>query len=85
MWPRRCERYDAVSDRLGEEFKAELRRMIAVAEAKPRRFHSIKPGFYRANLERFPSHFVYRELTNGIRVTLVRHHRRDPSFGIERG
>ena len=37
-------RYDAVSQRLGEEFKAELRRVIAVAAAKPGRFHVIKPG-----------------------------------------
>lgn len=77
-------RYDAVSQRLGEEFKAELRRVIAVAGAKPGRFHPIKPGFHRANLKRFPYHFIYRELAVGIRVTLVRHHRRDPNFGMER-
>ena len=77
-------RYDAVSQRLGEEFKAELRRVIAVAAAEPGRFHLLKPGFHRANLKRFPYHFVYRELADGIRVTLVRHHRRDPRFGMER-
>jgi len=77
-------RYDSVSQRLGEEFKAELRRVIAVAAAKPGRFHLIKPGFHRANLKRFPYHFVYRELADGIRITLVRHHRRDPGFGMER-
>lgn len=77
-------RYDAVSQRLGEEFKAELRRFIAVAAAKPGRFHLIKPGFRRTNLKRFPYHFVYRELPDGIRVTLVRHHRRNPSLGMER-
>ena len=52
-------RYDAVSQRLGEEFKAELRAAIAVAATKPGRFHLIKPGFHRANLKRFPYHFVY--------------------------
>jgi hypothetical protein len=78
------ERYDTVSQRLGEEFKAELRRVIAVADAKPGRFHLIKPGFHRANLKRFPYHFVYRELPDGIRITLVRHHRRDPKFGLDR-
>ena len=55
-----------------------------VAAAKPGRYHLIKPGFRRANLKRFPYHFIYRELTDGIRVTLVRHHRRVPSFGMER-
>ncbi len=77
-------RYDGVSERLGEEFTEELRRVIAVAAAKPGRFHLIKPGIHRANLKRFPYHFVYRELTDGIRVTLMRHHKRHPGFGTER-
>ena len=77
-------RYDSVSHRLSEEFKAELQRMIALAAANPGRFHVIKPGFHRANLKGFPYHFVYRELADGIRVTLVRHHRRNPRFGMER-
>jgi hypothetical protein len=47
------QRYDAVSQRLGEEFKSELRRVIAVAAAKPGSFHLLKPGFHRANLKRF--------------------------------
>ena len=76
--------YDAVSQKLGEEFKAELRQVIAVAAATPGRFHSIKPGFHRANLRRFPYHFIYLELVDGIRVTLVRHHRRHPDFGMAR-
>ncbi len=77
-------RYNAVSQRLAEEFKAELRRAIALAAVKPGRFHLIKPGLHRANLKRFPYHFIYRELADGIRVTLVRHHRRHPEFGMER-
>jgi hypothetical protein len=78
---RRC---DEVSERLeGKEFTAELRRVIAVAAANPGRFHLSKPGFHRANLKRFPYHFIYRELADGIRVTLVRHHRRNPDYGME--
>ena len=77
-------RYDSVSHRLSEEFKAELQRMIALAAANPGRFHVIKPGFHRANLKRFPYYFVYRKLVDGIRVTLVRHNRRHPDFGMER-
>jgi plasmid stabilization system protein ParE len=76
--------YDAVSQKLGEEFHAELQRVIALAAAKPGRFHMIQLGFHRANLKRFPYHFIYRELPDGIRVTLVRHHRRHPDFGMER-
>jgi plasmid stabilization system protein ParE len=77
-------RYDAVSTRLAEEFKAELRRAIAVAAERPARFHLVKSGLHRANLKRFPYHIIYQELTDGIRVTLVRHHKRHPSFGMER-
>jgi plasmid stabilization system protein ParE len=77
-------RYDCVSERLGNEFKAELRRVVAVAARNPNRFHPIKPGFHRANLKRFPYHFIYREFAGGIRVTLVRHHGREPAFGMER-
>jgi hypothetical protein len=44
----------------------------------------LKPGFHRANLEQFPYHFIYREIPEGIRVTLLRHHRRHPEFGMER-
>ena len=78
------QRYDVVSQKLGEEFKAELQRTIALAANHPGRFHSIKSGFRRANLKRFPYHFLYREISGGIRVTLLRHHRRNPKFGMER-
>ena len=77
-------RYKAVSEKLAAEFKTELRRVIAMAGANPNRFHPVKPGFHRANLKRFPYHFIYREIPGGIRVTLVRHHRRHPDAGMER-
>ena len=69
-------RYKAVSEKLADDFKAELRRVIAMAAVNPKRFHPVKPDFHRANLQQFPYHFIYREIPEGIRVTLVRHHRR---------
>jgi hypothetical protein len=60
-------RYDAVSPVLGDEFKKELRQLIALAAANPGKFHPAKTGFRRANLRRFPYHFLYRELPDGIR------------------
>jgi plasmid stabilization system protein ParE len=77
-------RYDSVSQKLGEEFKSELRRIASLAEAYPARFHQVRHGLHRANLIRFPYHFIYREIEGGIRVILVRHHRRHPDFGMER-
>jgi len=78
------QRYRAVSQKLSQDFKSELRRVIRMAATKPGRFHFIKPGLHRANLKRFPYHVVYRETTDGIRVILVRHHRRHPDFGMDR-
>jgi hypothetical protein len=78
------QRYDAVSQKLGNEFKAELRRMISLAAKSPDRFHQIKSRVHRANLLRFPYHFIYREIPDGIRITLVRHHHRHPEFGLKR-
>jgi hypothetical protein len=77
-------RYKAVSERLANDFKAELRRAIAIAGANPNRFHPVKPGLHRANLKRFPYHFIYRQIPEGIRVTLVRHHCRHPEIGMDR-
>jgi len=77
-------RYKVVSEKLAGDFKAELRSLIAIAAANPNRFHPVKPGFRRANLERFPYHFIYREIQQGIRVILVRHHRRHPAVGMDR-
>ena len=78
------QRYGVVSQKLGDEFKAELRRMTSLAAANPGRFHEIRAGLHRANLLRFPYHFIYHEIPGGIRVTLVRHHRRHPEVGMKR-
>jgi plasmid stabilization system protein ParE len=77
-------RYDDISPILGEEFKAELRRLVTLAATRPGRFHFVKSKFRRANLRKFPYHFLYRELADGIRILIVRHHKRHENFGLER-
>lgn len=77
-------RYDPVSPLLTEQFLAELRWLLAVAARNPGRFHLVAKGFRRANLRRFPYHFLYRETDDGIRVISVKHHRRDPAHGMDR-
>lgn len=77
-------RYKSVSDRLAEELKAELRRVIRIAATHPNRFHLIRPGLHRANLKRFPYHFLYRTIPGGIQVMLLRHHRQHQETGLER-
>jgi len=76
--------YDSISPTLGNEFLEELRHFIRLAATHPRKFHPVSPKFRRVNLRRFPYHFLFREISGGIRITLVRHHKRHPDHGMER-
>lgn len=76
--------YDRISPRLGDAFWKELMAMIEAARVAPERFHAVERGRRRANLRRFPYHFLYRIVGDGIRIVVVRHHRRHPSLGMQR-
>ncbi len=76
--------YDAISGRLGDAFWEELICLIDQVGASPERFRLVDNGLRRANLKRFPYHFLFRIVPGGIRVIVVRHHRRDPSHGLRR-
>lgn len=78
-------RYDKVSSRLGDEFWEELKNHVAAAAENPLRFHRFVADLRRANLKRFPYHFLFRILSDRIRVIAVRHHKQNPRFGLERG
>ena len=69
---------------LADGFYKELIRRIEEAEASPEQFHFVEPPLRRVNLRRFPYHFLFRQIGDDIRVLVVRHHRRHPSFGIRR-
>ena len=76
--------YHDISPRLAEEFDADLKATIAKAAANPMRFHMADRGFRRANLKRFPYHFLYDIQPDFIRVMIVRHHKRHPELGLDR-
>lgn len=76
--------YDGINDRLGDEFWEELNSFINLAAANPQRFHFDEKGLRRVNLLRFPYHFLFREIDDGLRITVVRHHRQSPSYGRAR-
>ena len=76
--------YDGINARLGDEFWAELSLFIQKATENPTRFHLESPGRRRVNLNRFPFHFLYREIPGGIRITVVRHHKQHPKQGARR-
>lgn len=74
----------AATRALADEFYAELRRLILYAAKNPNRGSIIAQEIRRINLYRFPYHFLFRIVGNAIRVLVVRHHRRHPSFGAQR-
>lgn len=76
--------YDRISPRLGDEFWTELMRLVELVSSKPERFHFVDRGLRRANVSRFPYHLLFRERSDGIRVIVVRHNRRHPSYGTGR-
>jgi toxin ParE1/3/4 len=79
------ERYERVATRqLADEFYVELRRFMAEAARHPEHFAIRERHIRRVNLERFPFHFLFRIVGGTVRVLVVRHHRRHPSFGMRR-
>lgn len=76
--------YDSINPRLGDEFWAELNSFILKAAENPGRFHFESPGRRRTNMDRFPLHFLFREIPGGIRITAVRHHKQHPERSIRR-
>jgi toxin ParE1/3/4 len=73
-------------DVLAERFYAELMERLNDVAAHPERFghylgHSV---FRRAKLHRFPHVIVFRILRDRIRVTVIKHEKRHPAFGLGR-
>ena len=71
---------------LAERFEAEFRTCLSAVKAGPRQFsfYQKSPVFRRVRLKNFPYLIVYREMPDVIRVTLLKHERRHPRFGITR-
>lgn len=76
--------YDRIDPKLGDAFWAELNSFITKAASDPGRFHFESSGRRRVNLRRFPYHFLFREVAEGIRITVARGHKQHPQRGIER-
>jgi hypothetical protein len=52
--------YDGISSSLGDEFWAELTRLLEVISANPERFHFSVRELRRAKMRRFPYHLLFR-------------------------
>lgn len=76
----RAEASDSVADRFFSAFLETVDRALS----NPQGFHFANPVYRRANIPRFPYHFLYRETSDGIRVLVLRHDRRHPNYGLHR-
>ena len=77
--------YEAKSGaQLADRFFIDFLETVAKAGANPRHFPPLGAVMRRANLTEFPYHFLYEERPWGIKVTVVRHHRRNPRYGRRR-
>jgi toxin ParE1/3/4 len=76
--------YEGISGRLADEFWEELLSRIAAAAKHPEHFHFTEQEVRRANLQKFPYHFLFRALPDKIRITVVRHNKRDPKYASGR-
>jgi plasmid stabilization system protein ParE len=79
------EYYHSVSgEKLADDFYELFLSHVRLAAGNPSGFHFDAPGLRRVNLPRFPFHFLYRVRRDSILVLVVRHHQRNPSFGLKR-
>ena len=76
--------YDQRSDRAGDMLFAELEDALDTIERNPLRFHYMDHLRRRCNLRRFPFHLVFEVRGELVGVTVLRHHRRTPTYGLGR-
>jgi plasmid stabilization system protein ParE len=70
---------------LADRFFSELLDTIGKIQTNPRHFPPVADTeLRRANLTSFPYHVLYEERLWGIKVMVVRHHRRSPRYGLRR-
>lgn len=69
---------------LADEFYAELQFFFQKAADSPESYSVRERDLRRVNLDRFPYHFLFRIVGDGVRILVVRHHKRRLSLGIQR-
>ena len=69
---------------LADDFYAEFRFFVQDASGEPEKYNIRRGNFRRVNLERFPFNFLFRVQEDSIRILVVRHHARRPTYGTKR-
>jgi plasmid stabilization system protein ParE len=77
--------YEVCSPGLGQDFVDEFERQILAIAAMPTRWMVTQGDIRRSLMKRFPYVILFRITSNdSLRVTVVKHERRHPAFGLER-
>jgi len=76
--------YAEASERVLTSFWAELDVILASIERNPRSHHYDACGLRRANFRRFPYHLLYHIDDATVFLVVLRHDRRESSFGLNR-
>lgn len=70
---------------LADRFYEDLMAVIGKIQTNPRHFPPlVYTRLRRGNLTNFPYHVIYEECAGVIKVMVVRHHRRNPLYGLRR-
>jgi len=75
---------EVAGPQLADEFYEELRAFFQKAAESAESYAIRERDLRRVNLERFPYHFLFRVVSDAVRILVVRHHSRRPSLGTQR-
>lgn len=77
--------YNDLSLNLGEDFINEFERQVLRIAELPTRWMIVRGQTRRALMRRFPYLILFRIVgDSAIRITVIKHERRHPSYGINR-
>ena len=71
--------------RLASAFFSDLHRSIKQIASRPRSFALTRTNVRRCNLNRFPHHVNFEIVDDkSVKILVVKHHQRDPHYGMDR-
>jgi plasmid stabilization system protein ParE len=76
--------HDEAGEVVADRFYQTFLQVVDRALENPEHFHPVSDLLRRAPVPGFPYHFLYRKISNGIRILVLRHDQRRPSFGLGR-
>lgn len=77
--------YESRSPGLGDEFVNEFEWQVMRIASMPERWMVVRRDIRRSMMKRFPYVIFFRRIPEDvIRVTVVKHERRHPSYGMQR-